>query len=102
MTPAPPVATAVAMLAQSGDAIGGISAKAAGLLAQVAAGLVGVAVAWITIVLYWQLLTSMASSPSPSKVAMTVVVPLLAVFLVGATPDLLDAAYAYGQSFMTQ
>ncbi len=78
----------------------GIGAKAAGLLSQVGAGLVGVAVAWITVVLYWHLLTSVASNPSPSKLAMIVVVPLFAVFLVGATPDLLDSAYTYGQSFM--
>ena len=94
------VTTVALVIAQ--DAVPGIGAKAAGLLSQAAAALVGVAVAWITVVLYWQLLTSVASSPSPSKLAMIVVVPLFAVFLVGAAPDLLDVAYAYGQSFVTE
>lgn len=90
----------LAVVAQEA-AVPGIGSKAAGLLSQAAAALVGVAVAWITVVLYWELLTSVAKGPTPSKVAMTVVVPLFAVFLVGAAPDMLDAAYAYGQSFMS-
>ena len=94
-----PTLALVNVLAQDAG-INGIGAKAAGLLGQVAAGLVGVAVAWITVILYWQLLTSVASSPSPGKLAMIVVVPLFAIFLVGAAPDMLDAAYVYGQSFM--
>ena len=95
-----PILGAIVVIAQQD--VSGIGAKAAGLLSQAAAGLVAVAVAWITVVLYWQLLTSVANSPSPSKLAMIVVVPLLAVFLVGATPDMLDAAYSYGQSFLAQ
>ena len=31
---------------------------------------------------------------------MIVVVALLAVFFVGATPDLIEMAYTYGQSFI--
>lgn len=86
----------VVVLAQL-DTLGG---KAAGVLAQVVAGLLGIAVAWVTVVVVWNLLKSMASNPDFGKLLGLVAVGLFAVFLAGATPDALDAAYAYGQSFL--
>lgn len=77
-----------------------LAGKATGLLAQVLAGLIGVAVAWITVVVVWNLLKAMGSNPDFGKLLGLVAVGLFAIFLVGAAPDALDAAYAYGQSFL--
>ena len=77
-----------------------LGGRAAGLLGQVAAALALVAVAWLTVILYWKLLVAAVDAPSAGKLATIVVVPLAAAFFVGATPDLIDAAYTYGQSFM--
>ncbi len=79
------------------DSIGG---KAAGLAAQATATLLGLAVAWATVIMLWRLLEAMLSNPSGQKLLAIVGVMLFAVFLAGATPDLADAAYAYGQSFL--
>lgn len=81
-------------------AAAGIGAKAMGLLAQIGALLIGAAVAWVTIIVVWNLLKAMLSNPDFGKLLAIVAVGLFAVFLVGATPDALDAAYAYGQSFI--
>ncbi len=80
--------------------IDGIGAKFTGLAAQAVATLLGLAVAWVTVILLWRLLEAMLSNPSAQKLLGIVGVLLFAVFLVGATPDLADAAYTYGQSFM--
>lgn len=86
----------VLMLAQL-DSLG---AKATGLLTQVLVGLLGIAAAWITVVVIWNLLKSMAANPDFGKLLGLLGVGLFAMFLVGAAPDALDAAYAYGQSFL--
>ena len=95
----PTTLTTISVLAQ---ASGGFEAGVKGLLAQVAAIILGGALGWITIVLYWRLLVSVADTPTPGKLATIFAVPLFAAFLVGATPELLDAAYAYGQGFLNQ
>ncbi len=77
-----------------------LAGKATGLLAQVLAGLIGVADAWITVVVIWNLLKTMGSNPDFGKLLNLVAVGLFAIFLVGAAPDALDAAYTYGQSFL--
>ena len=80
--------------------IDSIGAKVTGLAAQAIAGLLGLVVAWATVILLWRLLEAMLSGPSAQKLLGIVGVLLFAVFLTGAVPDLADAAYAYGQSFM--
>ena len=81
-------------------AAAGIGGKAMGLLAQIGALLIGAAVAWVTIVVVWNLLKAMLSNPDFGKLVAIVAVGLFAVFLVGATPSALDAAYEYGQDFI--
>jgi hypothetical protein len=49
---------------------------------------------------YWQLLKITLKNPSAEKVAMVVLIPMLAAFFVGAAPDLIDISYSYGQSFL--
>jgi chromate transport protein ChrA len=83
-----------------GAAPGDIGSRLAGLAGGLAGGLAVVAVSAITAVLIWQLLAATLKNPTPEKLAMIVAVALLAVFFVGATPDLVKAAYAYGQSFL--
>ncbi len=90
------MSASVSMLAQL-DTLGG---KATGFLAQGLALLLGLAVAWIALVVIWNLLASMAKNPDFGKLLGIVAVGLFAVFLVGAAPDALDAAYAYGQDFL--
>ena len=82
-------------------AAAGIAGKATGLLAQVGALLIGAAVAFVTVVVVWNLLKAMLSNPDFGKLLAIVAIGLFAVFLVGATPDALDAAYAYGESFFS-
>ena len=84
------------LLAQVSD-LGG---RATGLGAQVLAALLGVAVLWVSIVVVWNLLKAMLANPDFGKLLAIVGVGLFAAFLVGAAPDALDAAYAYGQSFL--
>ena len=86
----------VAVLAQ----IDGLGGKFSGLAAQAVAALLGIAVAWGTAILLWRLLATMASNPSAQKLLSIVGILLLAVALIGATPDLMDVAYEYGQGFM--
>ena len=90
-----PIST-VAVLAQ----IDGLGAKFLGLAAQAGADLLAIVVAWGTVILLWKLLASMASNPSAHGLLSIVGVLLLAVALAGATPDLMNAAYEYGGSFM--
>lgn len=80
--------------------IDGLGAKATGLLAQVVAVLLGLVVAWVTVVVIWKLLQEMAKKPDYGKLLAIVGVGLFAVFLAGAAPDALDAAYEFGQSFL--
>lgn len=96
MTPALNLVPLVAQDAAPAD-IGG---RLAGLAGSAAGGLAVIAVSAITAVLIWQLLAATFRNPSPEKLAMIVVVALLAVFFVGATPDLIQLAYEYGQSFI--
>lgn len=77
-----------------------IGARLAGLAGGAAGGLAVIAVSVITAALIWQLLVATLRNPSPEKLAMIVVVALVAVFFVGATPDLIQMAYTYGQSFI--
>ena len=88
----------VTVLAQ----IEGLGAKASGILAQVITILLGIVVAWVTIIVIWKLLQEMTKNPDYGKLLAIVGVGLFAVFLVGAAPDALDAAYAYGQSFLSE
>lgn len=78
-----------------------LASKLGGLAAQALAALLGVAVAWVAVVVVWNLLTAMAKSPDMGKLVAIVGVGLMAVFLVGAAPDLLSAAYTYGQGFLS-
>lgn len=87
---------AVAVFAQ----VDSLGAKFTGLAAQVVAALLGLAVAWATVILLWRLLEAMIHNPSAQKLLGIVGVLLFAIFLVGAAPDMADAAYNYGQSFM--
>lgn len=80
--------------------IEGLGGQFAGLAAQAVAALLGIAVAWGTAILVWKLLAAMASNPSAQKLLSIVGVLLLAVALVGATPDLMNAAYDYGKTFL--
>ena len=77
-----------------------LGARLAGLAAQAGAGLALIAVSAIGAVLIWQLLVATVKNPSPEKLAMIVAVALVAVFFVGAAPSMIDAAYAYRQSFL--
>ena len=88
-----------AMVAQADPA--SLTAKLAGLAAQLAAGLTGLAVAAIGAYLIWQLLVTALSNPSVKKLGTVVLAALAAVFLVGAAPDMLDIAYQYGTTFVS-
>ncbi len=90
------LASVVVVIAQL-DTLGG---KATGLLAQGITLLLGLAVAWVTVVVLWNLLVSMAKNPDFGKLLGLMAVGLFAVFLIGATPDALNAAYTYGQNFL--
>ena len=79
-----------------------LSAKATGLLAQAVALLLGLAAGWVTVVVVWNLLKAMAGNPDFGKLLALVGVGLFAMFLIGAAPQALDAAYAYGQSFLEE
>ena len=94
MTPA-----LLALLAQDA-APSDIGSRLSGLAGGIAGSLAVVAVSAITAMLIWQLLAATFRNPSPEKLAMIVAVALLAVFFVGATPDLIQLAYTYGQSFL--
>jgi hypothetical protein len=77
-----------------------LGARLAGVAAQLAAGLALVAISALTVFVYWQLLKITLKNPSAEKVAMVVLIPMLAAFFVGAAPDLIDISYSYGQSFL--
>ena len=94
MTPTP-----AGLLAQAGP-IREAGASIAGLGAQLTAALLGIAVAWFTIPLYWRLLKAMFKDPTPEKLAGVVIPALLAIALVGAAEGLADWAYALGQGFV--
>jgi predicted cation transporter len=74
-----------------------LSGKAGGLIAQALALLLGLAAGWISLVVIWNLLASMLKNPNFDKLLGIVAVGLFAMFLVGAAPALLAAAYALGQ-----
>ncbi len=95
MNPLPniPLAVVVAQFQSLGT-------KVVGVLAQLVTLLLGIAVAWITVVIIWKLLQEMARNPDFGKLLAIAAIGMFAVFLVGAAPDALDAAYAYGQTFM--
>ncbi len=85
----------VLMMAQL-ESLGG---KAGGLLAQALTMLLGVAVAWVSVIVIWNLLVSMFKNPDFGKLLGIVAIGAFGVFLVGAAPDALDAAYVYGTEF---
>ena len=93
MSPVP----VLAMVAQ----VDNLGARAGGLLAQILAILLGLTVTWVGIVVVWRLLQEMLKNPDYGKLLTIVGIGLFAAFLVGAAPDALDAAYAYGAGFLS-